>query len=150
MGGTSTISVLVVDDEPLIRKTLARMLQREPGTEVRLAGSIAEAERMMGERPPDVVVCDYHLPDGCGPDLVRRTRREQPAIAAVLVSGAPEDLPDRDRNLFIASVPKPVSMEALRRVVGVAAQHRELARSGTRAKVDVDGEPEAGSGGEGG
>ncbi|MBP7630891.1 MAG: response regulator, partial [Acidimicrobiales bacterium] len=53
--------VLVVDDEPQIRRALATNLEIR-GYEVDLAATGEDALRMAGERRPDVVVLDLGLP----------------------------------------------------------------------------------------
>lgn len=63
--------ILIVDDEPRTRDLLARLL-REPGYDVRTAGSAAEALASAKAEPPDLVLADVHMPGGSGLDLARR------------------------------------------------------------------------------
>ena len=70
--------VLVVEDDPLLRRSLARGL-RTSGYLVAPAGSAAEAEpAMCNERAPDFAVVDYQLPDGTGPDVLEALRSYAP------------------------------------------------------------------------
>jgi two-component system KDP operon response regulator KdpE len=67
------IRVLLVDDEVPIRRFLRSSLASR-GYEVEEAGSLAEARLLVGGRPPDLILLDLGLPDGCGIDLVREVR----------------------------------------------------------------------------
>ncbi|MCA9066495.1 MAG: response regulator, partial [Planctomycetaceae bacterium] len=50
-------SILIVEDEPIIRETLAEFLMGE-GFEVRTTGTVSEALAIARERDYDVAVCD--------------------------------------------------------------------------------------------
>ena len=65
--------VLVVDDEPQIRKALATNL-RARNYEVELAATGEEALRIAADRHPDVVVLDLGLPGINGVEVVRGLR----------------------------------------------------------------------------
>ena len=92
--------VLVVDDEPQIRRALATNLEIR-GYEVDLAATGEDALRMAGERRPDVVVLDLGLPgiDGLQvitglrgwtdvPIIVLSVRESEAAKVAALDAGA--------------------------------------------------------------
>ncbi len=65
--------VLVVEDDPQIRRTLSASLQPR-GYDVDLAATGEDALRRAVEQPPDVVVLDLGLPDVDGAEVVRRLR----------------------------------------------------------------------------
>ena len=65
--------VLVVDDEPQIRRALAVNLQAR-GYDVDVAATGEEALRMAGGTHPDVVLLDLGLPGIDGTDVVRGLR----------------------------------------------------------------------------
>jgi CheY-like chemotaxis protein len=69
------LRVLIVDDEPLIRWSLAETLM-DSGHAVVEAGDGEAAVRMLtdADRPFDVVVLDYRLPDSNDLNLWRRLR----------------------------------------------------------------------------
>ncbi len=57
------ITVLLVDDQPLVREGFRRVLDREPGFSVMAeAADGVEAVRLAGELEPDVVVMDIRMP----------------------------------------------------------------------------------------
>ena len=63
-------SILLVDDEEGILKTLGRAL-RDEGHEVDRHPSAAEAQRLLAERPFDVLVVDNRMPERTGLELIR-------------------------------------------------------------------------------
>ena len=72
------ISVLVVDDSDVIRKTLRNFLKEEPA--IKLLGeasNFAEAISMSKALRPDVILLDLHMPgDGSlNPEFVKARRR---------------------------------------------------------------------------
>jgi two-component system, NarL family, response regulator LiaR len=61
---TQQVSVLVVDDADVIRKTLRNFLKEEPA--IKLLGeasNFAEAISMTAALKPDVILLDLHMPD---------------------------------------------------------------------------------------
>jgi CheY-like chemotaxis protein len=73
--------ILLVDDHALNLKLLERLFERE-GHEVRTAGSLAAAERVLAEEQPAMIVLDLNLPDGSGLEFTRKLRAH-PLTAAI-------------------------------------------------------------------
>ena len=124
----SSIEILLVDDEPLAREALARLLE-QCGAAVRAVGSCAAAREAVTLHRPDVIVADIGLPGEDGYSLLRRLRREEqerhqrriPALAVTAFARAE----DRQRALaasFDEHLPKPVDPDRL--VAAVAALAR--------------------------
>ena len=70
------MNALIVDDEPLARRELRRLLDAFPS--VRVAGeasNIDEAQARIGDLAPDVVFLDIAMPGGTGFDLLARLDR---------------------------------------------------------------------------
>jgi DNA-binding NarL/FixJ family response regulator len=81
------IRVAVVDDHPAIRAGLAMVLDDEPDmSHVGGAASVAEVEHLIYGTRPDVVILDYHLPDGNGLEVARAIKSCVPAPRIVLYS----------------------------------------------------------------
>ena len=66
-------SVLIIDDDPLIRKTLSGHLSKQ-GFDVQLAEEGEEGIRKFREFGPDVVILDVRLPDLDGLEVLRQIR----------------------------------------------------------------------------
>jgi DNA-binding NarL/FixJ family response regulator len=85
--------VFLVDDHALFRAGV----RAELGEAVDVVGEadeVAAAVELIGERLPDVVLLDVHMPDGGGPAVVAGVRRDHPDVRflALSVSDAPEDV----------------------------------------------------------
>lgn len=82
-GHTIAISILLVDDEPLLLDVGKRFLERTPGLMVTTAGSAAEALELFAAGSFDAIVSDYQMPEMDGLCLLREIRhrsRVQPFI----------------------------------------------------------------------
>jgi response regulator RpfG family c-di-GMP phosphodiesterase len=91
----SRYSILIVDDDHLILKALARQLRDH---EVYLACDINLALKVIQRDPIDLVITDYNMPGGDGVALLDLIRRLFPAIRRVLMSTAPpQSLKDLQR-----------------------------------------------------
>src|SRR5881227_4176485 len=85
------IRVLLVDDHQLLTGSLSALLRHEPDIEVvGIAGTVAEAKAMSRERL-DVVLMDYHLPDGTGAEATRAIKARWPAARVVMVTALTDD-----------------------------------------------------------
>jgi two-component system response regulator HupR/HoxA len=83
--------VLVVDDEPLNRDLLRRVLYRD--YRVLEAGDASAALAHIGSGTIDIILCDQVMPGLTGTELVREVRRRAPGVIAMLLTGY-EDAPD--------------------------------------------------------
>lgn len=82
-----THTILVVDDEELVRKATAEML-RILGHEVCEAEGGAEALRILkSDRQIEIVVTDYKMPRMDGAELARLVRETRPDMPMLLISG---------------------------------------------------------------
>jgi two-component system phosphate regulon response regulator PhoB len=69
------ISVLVVDDESAIREMIRFALSKSDMM-VKCAASGQEALEKITERPPDIILLDWMMPNMSGPQLTRRLRKD--------------------------------------------------------------------------
>jgi len=83
--------LLVVDDEPLNRELLVRLLGREYDLEE--AESVDQALEVLARRAADMVmvICDQMMPGRFGTDLAAEVRRLHPHIQVVLLTGYDDD-----------------------------------------------------------
>jgi DNA-binding NarL/FixJ family response regulator len=85
------IRVLFVEDHQLLADALSALLAREPDIEVvGVAGTVADAKLMARERL-DVVLMDYHLPDGTGAEATRAIKARWPAVRVVMLTAISDD-----------------------------------------------------------
>ncbi|HKQ56831.1 MAG TPA: sigma-54 dependent transcriptional regulator [Candidatus Eisenbacteria bacterium] len=78
-------SVLVIDDEVLIRKSLAKVLKAR-GYAVELASTGAEGLEKTSQVRPQVLILDMRLPDTDGLSVLRRVRHLDPLIQAIVIT----------------------------------------------------------------
>ena len=76
--------VLVVDDERLVRWSLAQRL-RADGLDVLEAETAAEAISQ-ADKDPDVVILDYELPDGDGLSILRHLHKDDPDLPVIMLT----------------------------------------------------------------
>ena len=105
----STISspcILIVDDEPMIRR-FVRLLLEQSGFAVLDAGDGNEALSLFQAHRDAIslVLTDVLMPDMNGPTLVEHIRRMNPGVAVLFISAYCETL--RDDMGSIECLPKP-------------------------------------------
>lgn len=77
--------LLIIDDEPMIRKLLSRMMELE-GYDVLQAADFTSALKLLKQHQPQVVLCDVFLPDGNGVDMVIEIKRTHPDCEVILLT----------------------------------------------------------------
>jgi len=118
-------TILVVDDEPLVRDVVARYLTREGFTVIE-AGDGLHARDILSTTPLDLVVLDLMLPEIGGLDLCRWIRQSS-SLPVILLTARSEE-PDRIVGLELGAddyVTKPFSPREL--VARVRASLRRAA-----------------------
>lgn len=80
------ITVLLVEDEVLIRISTADLLQ-DSGMGVVEAGSADEALAALGDHPIDILVTDVNLPEMNGPQLILKIRETLPNLPVIFATG---------------------------------------------------------------
>ncbi|HZS35881.1 MAG TPA: response regulator [Polyangia bacterium] len=85
-GGEPAPSILVADDDALLRSALARDL-RARGYEVRTAGSYEQALQAAARHPPDLAILDLRIGDRSGLEILEALRESSPHVSAVVMSG---------------------------------------------------------------
>lgn len=108
------VSVLVVDDDALIRDVLSDILE-DRGFSVETASNGAEALKKLRGIRPDVILLDLNMPVMDGREF-RQAQRADPALWHIptVVMTAIDRVPDYVADLFVSeSLPKPVPLRAL-------------------------------------
>lgn len=78
-------SILIVEDEDIIRTTLAEFLSGQ-GYAVAQAARVSEALELAQECDFDAAVCDVQLPDGDGLNLLRRLQQINSAVCVLIIT----------------------------------------------------------------
>lgn len=130
--------ILVVDDEPPIRRLLRVSLGTE-GYEIAEAATGAEADLRLAERLPDLVILDLGLPDIRGHELLRRWRSAGVEAPVVILSSRTDEAGIVEALELGADdyVTKPFGTAELLARIRVALRHR-LQRGGERPVFKVD------------
>lgn len=81
----SSNTILIIDDEPVIRRLLSKMMELE-GYEVWQAADRESGMRMVKQHQPHVVLCDVFLPDGNGVDMIESIRKALPNGEVILLT----------------------------------------------------------------
>jgi DNA-binding NarL/FixJ family response regulator len=83
----SRISVLIVDDHEIFAHSLVRLLGSKPELKVvGTAGSVSTAVVAAVAYQPDVILMDFELPDGDGPDATQQIKALTPAVKVVMLT----------------------------------------------------------------
>jgi CheY-like chemotaxis protein len=113
--------ILIVDDDPLIRKLITTTLQDVAGSQLVEAGDGVQALEAAAEALPQIVFLDYDMPRLNGIETCRRLRADPAtAGATIIMLTAMADRPAQDRareagaDLFLT---KPFSPLRLLRLV---------------------------------
>ncbi|HLH36533.1 MAG TPA: response regulator transcription factor [Alloacidobacterium sp.] len=81
------ITVLIVDDHPLMRVGIATIINAHPDFEViGQASRSKDAVELFLQCRPDVTLMDLRLPDGSGADAIRMIREVEPRARIVVVT----------------------------------------------------------------
>ena len=141
--------ILVVDDEPLIRKQIARILSKQ-GHDVQQAADADHALKFVGDKIFDLALVDYNLPVRDGLFVLQSLRELQPGCLRILITGM-LDLPlavnavNSGEITHVVEKPfKPLqlvkaieaSLTARKRMVEVARVQQEVAKDEERKILD--------------
>jgi DNA-binding response OmpR family regulator len=108
-------SVLIVDDEKLLVRTLSSVL-KEAGYRIAAAGSAEQAERhVFGEQPFDLIVLDNRLPGESGIEMVKRIRERSVKSKVILMTAyeTPEVKAEAKRLKVDRYIKKPFDLTAV-------------------------------------
>lgn len=85
--------ILLVDDHPLVRTALVKVLSEEfPACAASEAGDALQAKKALSAAPYDLAIIDFTLPGQGGIELLEYIRHWYPTTRVLIVSGYPEEL----------------------------------------------------------
>ena len=120
--------VLIVDDEPNLRKILAAQLARD-GYEVLTAEDGAQGLQLLRENHIDLVVTDLKMPRVDGMSLLREALREDPKLPVVMITahGTVDTAVEALKIGAFDYLTKPFDKDEVRQIVAKALKTRQLA-----------------------
>ena len=108
--------ILIVEDEPDIRKNLKYNISRE-GFDVITAGSLSESEEIVNSNSISLIILDLMLPDGSGLDLCKKFKSNSKTESIpIIILTAKDDEVDRVVGFELGAddyVTKPFSVREL-------------------------------------
>ena len=132
--GNLVRTILVVEDEDLIRMFLTEFLQ-DCGYNVLEAENVARAKDVLTDQPVDLVFSDVNMPGNeTGFDLEKWVRRHYPDTKVLLTSGYPH-CPESTMALMEPLLPKPYTCAAaLRRFQALSQARSAMATTSIQSK----------------
>ncbi len=85
--GAWMITVLCIDDEPVLLDICRQFLERSGGIQVKTAESATEASEFLKSQSADVIVCDYDMPGMDGISFLHQVRSIHGDIPFILFTG---------------------------------------------------------------
>lgn len=107
-------TILVVDDEPMVRTVLRQSLERV-GHRVVEAECGKRASELLGQHDFDLAIIDILMPDQDGLDLIMDLRMQKSPVKVIAITGSPNDLYLKTARLMgvSATFTKPVPLAEL-------------------------------------
>ena len=130
--------ILVVDDEPHMRRILATNL-RQDGHAVFEAAGVEDARKKIASGEYDAVITDQKMPDGTGLDVLRLAQQDDPTVSVVFLTavGSIELAVESMRGGAFDFLTKPFLPEVLRATAHRATDHTQLLRENIRLRNAV-------------
>lgn len=130
--------ILVVDDEPNMRRILASNL-RQDGYEVVEAEGVAQARQALGEETLDAIITDQKMRDGQGLEVLASGRELAPAVSVVFLTAfaTVELAVESMRRGAFDFITKPFLPEVLLAAVRRAIERTALLRENERLRDTV-------------
>jgi two-component system, NtrC family, nitrogen regulation response regulator NtrX len=79
-------TILIIDDEKAIRKTLTEILSYE-GYKIDEAGDGEEGLKRFAEKAYDIVLCDIKMPKVDGIEFLEKAKEINPDVPVIMISG---------------------------------------------------------------
>lgn len=130
--------ILVVDDDHDSRFFLRAFLG-EDGHEVETAENFAEADELLSQFQPDVLVVDWLLSGGrTGLEVANEAFRRNSQVGIIFISGLPPEVIHRSAAGVpcLAVLNKPLDFESIARIISDVVRRRD---AGELAKAGNDG-----------
>jgi two-component system response regulator PilR (NtrC family) len=130
--------ILVIDDEPGMRRILEVNLRRDGHAVASAEGTLAALE-LLKKEDFDVVLTDHKMPDGSGLDILRAVQEDDPTTSVIFLTavGTLELAVESMRQGAFDFLTKPFAPDVVRAAVGRASEHTALLRENAALKTAV-------------
>jgi DNA-binding response OmpR family regulator len=91
------VKVLIVEDDPMARTALQRLLARE-GFQIQTAGTLQRGNELLDGQA--AIILDLDLPDGNGLELLRRIRTEKHTMKVLVVTACDDAVVRREVRML--------------------------------------------------
>lgn len=132
-------SVLIVEDEEIIRSTLQEFLQSE-GYESTAVDNVTDGLAAVKKNDFDVVICDVQLPDGDGIDLLRRIKQInfETFVLIITAYATVENAIEAFKSGAFDYLVKPVVFDDLKNKLNRLLQYRELHQENQNLRRELE------------
>lgn len=128
MSDVAGLSVLLVDDDPLLRSQISGYLEKL-GIDVTVVKDLQSARRMIADLDFDFVLLDVNLPDGTGTDLLKeRVFAANTGVIVITAGGGVQGAVEAMRMGALDYLVKPFDIRELPLAINRARQMRQSAR----------------------
>ncbi len=80
------VNILIVDDHKVVLDGLSKLLTEQGYKVLGTASCVSEAICFLNKQEPDIVICDIHMPNQRGTDLVKWLKDHKPWIKIIILS----------------------------------------------------------------
>lgn len=132
-----TGSILVVDDEPNIRRVLEAVLSKE-GHKVKTAENAAKAQQILADDGcVDVLITDLIMPGMNGVELLQVAKETDPHLAVVMITahGTIKSAVDAMKLGALDYITKPFDLDEIKQVVRNALDRKDLDQTRPAARA---------------
>ncbi len=143
------ITTLIVEDDPMVLEINRQFIERVEGFSVKgTAQNFNEAERLLGELKPQLVILDIYLPDTSGVELLKKIRSLGFPVDVIMITAA------RDRSIIqdvlrygaIDYIIKPFKFSRLQNsLLSYKVLRNKLEENGTLDQEEIDSLKNAGT-----
>jgi len=119
------IRILLVDDHPVVREGLRRMLELEE--DLKVVGEAADAKGVLTQvelLSPDVILMDIKMPGVDGIELTRQVKQKQPSCNVIMLTLYDEYLAQAIEAGAVGYLLKDIKREELIRAIRVVCEGR--------------------------
>lgn len=133
----SGLNILILEDEPLLRKQLASRLEKL-GCDVVAVETVTQARQLIRDLSFDLALLDVNLPDGLGTDLLReRVCPEHTAVVIMTAQGNVNGAVEAIRAGAVDYLVKPFDAAELPLILARVHRSRQAARAREQRRQEV-------------